>query len=80
MRAAMRAPARTVRSAFAPGPTQTMIRSATGHPASMPWSVRYSRICRSTRSAVRRSASSRSAIRLPLRKKFCSAPAAASGM
>ena len=39
MRAAMRAPARTVRSAFAPGPTQTMIRSATGHAASMPWSV-----------------------------------------
>ena len=62
--------ARTRRSAFAPGPTQTRIRSATGHGASIAWSRRYSRIWRSTRSAVRRSASSRSAIRLPLRKKF----------
>ena len=33
----------------------------------------------STRSAVRRSASSRSAIRLPLRKKFCAARSACSG-
>ena len=53
-----------------PGPTQASSDSRVCHTGETDWSRRYSSIWLSTRSAVRRSASSRSAIRLPLRKKF----------
>ena len=53
-----------------PGPTQQRSEASVFQTRSIAWSDRYACTSSSTRSAVRRSASSRSAIRLPLRKKF----------
>ena len=50
--------------------TATSKRSPDFHVSAIRCSVIYSFNCPSTRSAVRRSAISRSAVRLPLRKKF----------
>ena len=65
----MRAAERTSRVDSGSGPTQTRMRSLAAQVAEIAWRSRYSRIAASTRSAVARSASWRSAIRLPLRKK-----------
>ncbi|KGD51240.1 putative osmosensitive K+ channel signal transduction histidine kinase [Burkholderia pseudomallei] len=78
--AARRAAARTSVGASAPGPTHTSRRSRACQMRWIERSARYSRICASTRSAVRRSASSRSAIRLPLRKKLRTARSACCAM
>ncbi len=69
-RAASRAAARTSFSLPVLCPIQSRIASRVCQTFSWPWRSRQARICSSTRSAVRRRASSRSAIRLPLRKKF----------
>ena len=76
----MRLPARTSRADSGPGLMHTRSRSAVGHDFPIACSCMYTRICASTRSAVRRSASSRNAIRLPLRKKCLTASSACSGM
>ena len=53
-----------------PGRSPTTMRSPAAQTGAIAFSSRYSRICASTRSAVCRSAISRSAIRLPFWKKF----------
>ena len=58
----------------APGPMQQSSESSVFQTRSIAWSERYAWTSSSTRSAVRRSASSRSAIRLPLRKKLRRGP------
>ena len=63
----------------APGPMQQSSESSVFHTRSIAWSDRYACTSSSTRSAVRRSASSRSAIRLPLRKKLLAARSICSG-
>eukprot|EP01022_Parablepharisma_sp_SALTPOND_P006709 TRINITY_DN12717_c1_g1_i1.p1 TRINITY_DN12717_c1_g1~~TRINITY_DN12717_c1_g1_i1.p1 ORF type:complete len:1877 (-),score=641.20 TRINITY_DN12717_c1_g1_i1:7532-13162(-) len=68
--AARRAASRISRSSPAPLPTATTMRSRACHNWAMERSARYCRMSASTRSAVRRRAISRRAIRLPLRKKL----------
>ena len=58
---------------------QQSSESSVFHTRSIAWSDRYAWTSSSTRSAVRRSASSRSAIRLPLRKKLLAARSICSG-
>ena len=77
---AMRAAERTTVSENASGPTQTSSRSAVGHWPLTPRWRRSSSICSSTRSAARRSASSRNAIRLPGLKNWSMARRALSGI
>ncbi len=72
----MRAALRTTLSAEAPGPTQANSDSRLGHTGRTAPAWRKARTWSSTRSAVRRRASSRSASRLPLRKKFAAARSA----
>ena len=76
----MREASRTTRAECGLQLRQTSSRSVAAQVASIPWSRRYWRICASTRSAVRRSASSRRAMRLPLRKNDSTARPACSAM
>ncbi len=69
-RAARRAAVRTSFSLPVLCPIQSRIASRVCQTFSSARRSRQARICSSTRSAVRRRASSRSAIRFPLRKKF----------
>lgn len=71
--------ARTTDCAAPSAPMQTRILSALGQAPSMAFCQRYSTIWSSTRSAVRRSASSRSAVRFPILKKLSAARCAFSG-
>ena len=68
--AAKRAAVRTSFSLPVWWPMHSKIASWVCQTFSCPWVSRQARIWSSTRSAVRRSASSRRAMRLPLRKKF----------
>ncbi len=76
---ASRAALRTTSSPPGRGPTQQSSEASVFQTRSIAWSERYAWTSSSTRSAVRRSASSRSAIRLPLRKKLRAARSICSG-
>ncbi len=76
----MRAVARTSFSERSSGPMHSNSASRVCHTGAAATVRRYCSISSSTRSAVRRSASSRSAMRLPLRKKLRTAVAACCAM